>query len=88
VTILTSSYLCIVYTHRVISNVIINGPFRRQLAGKIDPGKMLANGFRAKGLTIKEYLTVAALGGFPAFPLPPIIFPTIIHTTASCRITP
>ena len=68
-TILISSYLYIVYAQRIVSNVIIKGALREQLAGKIKPCAGLANGTQAAGLTIKEYLTIVALTRFP--PLPP-----------------
>jgi hypothetical protein len=68
-TALTSSYLYITYTERVISNVIINGRFREQLAAKIKPSVGLANGTKAAGLSNREYHTVAALTGLP--PLSP-----------------
>jgi hypothetical protein len=68
-TILISLYLYIVYAQRIVSNVIINGPLREQLAGKIKPCAGLANGTQAAGLTIKEYQTIVASTGFP--PLPP-----------------
>ena len=68
-TVLTSSYLYITYTERVISNVITNGPFRAQLAEKIKPSVGLANGTEAAGLTNREYQTVVALIGLPPLPL-------------------
>lgn len=68
-TLLTSSYLYVVYTQRVVTNVFINEKFRAQIARKIKAGGDLANGSHAKGLTGKEYQLVARLAGFP--PLPP-----------------
>jgi len=67
-TLLTSSYLYVGYTQRVISNVLINGSFRAQIATKIKPGGNLANGSHAKGLTGIEYQLVARLAGFPSLP--------------------
>lgn len=67
-TLLTSSYLYVVYTQRVISNVLINGAIRAQIAGKIKQGGNLANGSHAKGLTGIEYQLVARLAGFPSLP--------------------
>jgi len=68
-TILISSYLYIVYAQRIVSNVIIKGTFRAQLAAKIKPWARLANGTQAAGLTIEEYQTIVALTGFPPLPL-------------------
>lgn len=67
-TLLTSSCLYVVYTQRVISNVLINGAIRAQIAGKIKQGGNLANGSHAKGLTGIEYQLVARLAGFPSLP--------------------
>lgn len=67
-TIFISSYLYIVYAQRIVSNVIIKGALREQLAGKIKHWAGLANGTQAAGLTIMEYQTIVALTGFPALP--------------------
>jgi hypothetical protein len=64
-TVLISSYLYITFTQQIFSNVIINGPFRKQLTRKIRPSTGLANGTKAANLTLKEYQTIASLAGFP-----------------------
>jgi hypothetical protein len=67
-TVLLSSPLYLIYTERILSNVLINGEFRNQLAARIHPCTELANGMQAAGLTAKEYQLIASSRGLPEVP--------------------
>lgn len=67
-TFLISSYLYIDYTTKLINNVILNGQFRNQIADKIKPSNILANGTKAESLTIKEYQQITKMHWFPKLP--------------------
>jgi hypothetical protein len=67
-TFLISSYLYIDYTTKLINNVILNGQFRNQIADKIKPSNILANGTKAESLTIKEYQQITKMYWFPKLP--------------------
>lgn len=68
-TFLISSYLYIDYSTKVIDHVIVNRQFRNQLADKIKPSGILANGTKAENLTIKEYQQITKMYGFPKLPV-------------------
>jgi hypothetical protein len=67
-TFLISSYLYINYTTKVVNNVILNRQFRNQIADKIKPLNLLANGTKADSLTIKEYQQITKMYWFPKLP--------------------
>ena len=60
-TFLISSYLYIDYAPKILRNVIINRQLRKEIANKIKPANILANGTMADNLTIIEYREVAGL---------------------------
>ena len=67
-TFLISSWLYIDYSSKLISNVIVNGQFRTQIADKIRPLNESANRTKAENLTIKEYQEITKMYGFPKLP--------------------
>lgn len=67
-TFLISSYLYIDYTTKVVNNVVLNGQFRNQIADKIKPSNLLANGTKADSLTITEYQQITKMNWFPKLP--------------------
>ncbi|HBI00300.1 MAG TPA: hypothetical protein PK637_10550 [Flavobacteriales bacterium] len=68
-TFLTSSYLYIDYSVKLINNKVVNRHFREQITAKIKPVNGLAHGSTAENLTIEEYHEIANMNWFPKIPL-------------------
>jgi hypothetical protein len=67
ITILASSYLYISFIPKVIHN-IAHHESRNQIFEKIKPANGMAHGTKATNLTMKEYLELRKLNGFPIIP--------------------
>jgi hypothetical protein len=65
-TILVSSYLYINYSAKIVSNRIINGHLREQIAAKVHADE--GNRTKANDLTIQEYQQISKLTWFPQLP--------------------
>ena len=64
-TLLISAYLYINYTQKIISNRILYGQCRKQMAARIINPDGLTNGTVAEALTIDEYREIAKITKFP-----------------------